>query len=96
MGDYREPIPVLPELPNTKEARALRKNMMPLVRKVIKAIVVKRPMSEEMMAEMYSAGIWHGSEIVRQKDLPAPPAPRARDVIDVKRTRRRSTATEGK
>lgn len=88
MTEYREPIPTLPDFPNTKETRAQRKAMMPLVRKVIKAIVIDRPMSEEMLAEVYFAGIWHGSEIMRQKDLPSKPPARKPDVIDVTQPRR--------
>lgn len=91
---HRTPITTLPPFDRSKEERNARKVMMPLVRKVIKAIVIDRP-NEDMLAEIYFAGMWHAAEVLRQQDLPPPPPPRQRDVIIVGKGRRRLSLPQG-
>lgn len=95
MREYREPISMLPEFDRSKEVRQQRRMILPLVRKIIKTIVIDRP-NEDMLAEIYFAGLWHGSELVRQRDLEPPPAPRKPDMIDVRQRRRLSQPKEPK
>ena len=94
-AEYRTPISTLPPFKRSKEERAQRKAMLHIVQKVIKAIVIDRP-TEDMLVEVYFAGMWHGAEVMRQKDLPHPPAPRERDVILVAKPRRARRTSQGR
>lgn len=80
----REPIERL--CPIVGEASKLRRQMERhggVIDQVIRAAVEYRP-TEKLLAEIYLAGLWHGSEIMRQRgEELARPARRTIDRIDV-------------
>ena len=92
----REPIERL--CPIVGEAKKLRRQMEQhggVIDQVIRAAALYRP-SEKLLSEVYLAGLWHGSEIMRQRgEELARPARRNIDRIDVavKRGRGRRKAS---
>ena len=85
MSEARSEISTLCPFDRTKEERASRKALNNgLLHKIKKAVLIERP-NEDLIAEVYFAGLYHGYEICRQQDLPPP---RQVDYLDIQKPKR--------